>query len=169
MYPRFLSSQRQWLVVAFLAFVASFTDLHAETLRGVVIGLADGDTMTLLDSAKVQYKIRLSGIDAPEKRQPFGNRSKENLSALAFGQQVVIEWGKTDRYGRIIGKVLVNGRDAGLEQIRCGLAWHYKAYMREQSATDRALYSAAEVEARSAKRGLWGEQGPMPPWEFRRR
>ena len=125
---------------------------HAETITGRVVGVADGDTLTVLDADKVQHKIRLAGIDAPEKKQAFGNRSKESRSDLAFGKAVEVETEKRDRYGRQIGKVLVNGRDANLVQIERGMAWFYRQYQREQSINDRRLYEAAEDAAKAAKR-----------------
>ena len=104
---------------------------------GNVVGIADGDTITVLDADKVQHKIRLTGIDAPEKKQPFGNRSKQSLSDMVFNKTVTVETGKRDRYGRELGKVLADGKDVNLERVRAGLAWHYKAYERTQSAADR--------------------------------
>ncbi len=141
---------------------------HAETITGRVVGVADGDTITVLDANKVQHKIRLSGIDAPEKKQPFGNRSKESLSDLAFNKTANVETSKRDRYGRQIGKVLVNGRDVNLVQVERGMAWFYRQYQREQSPNDRRLYEAAEDAAKADKRGLWRDAEPVPPWEFRR-
>ncbi len=140
---------------------------HAETITGRVVGVADGDTITVLDADKVQHKIRLSGIDAPEKKQPFGNRSKESLSELAFNKTVNVETSKRDKYGRQIGKVLVNGQDVNLVQVERGMAWFYRQYQREQSPNDRRLYEAAEDAARAGKRGLWRDADPVPPWEFR--
>ena len=140
---------------------------HAETITGRVVGVADGDTITVLDADKVQHKIRLAGIDAPEKKQAFGNRSKESLSALAFDKTVNVETDKRDRYGRQIGKVLVNGQDVNLVQVERGMAWFYRQYQREQSPNDRRLYEAAEAAAKADKRGLWHDAGPVPPWEFR--
>ena len=140
---------------------------HAENITGRVVGVADGDTITVLDVDKVQHKIRLAGIDAPEKKQAFGNRSKESLSALAFDKTVNVETDKRDRYGRQIGKVLVNGQDVNLVQVERGMAWFYRQYQREQSPNDRGLYEAAEDAARADKRGLWRDADPMPPWEFR--
>lgn len=84
-----------------------------------------------------------------------------------FSKVVTVETDKTDRYGREVGKVLVNGLDANLEQVLRGFAWHYKAYQREQSSNDRKLYDLAESEARFARRGLWRDANPEPPWEFR--
>lgn len=148
-----------------LALVAG---VQAETIFGRVVKVVDGDTVTVLDSQMVQHKIRLAGIDAPEKNQPFANRSKESLSDLAFEKIVTVETEKRDRYGREVGKVLVDGRDLNLIQVESGMAWHYKAYRREQSLIDRNLYDAAEVDARAAGRGLWRDADPMPPWNFRK-
>ena len=100
----------------------------AATIEGRVVGVADGDTITVLDTGKVQHKIRLAGIDAPEKAQPYGQTSKRSLSDLVYGKTVTVDTDKTDRYGREVGKVLVDGVDTNLEQVRRGLAWHYKAY-----------------------------------------
>ena len=141
---------------------------QADTLRGRVVGVADGDTVTLLDAQKVQHKIRLSGIDAPERSQAFGQRSKEHLSDLVFGQTVEVDFNKTDRYGRLIGKIVVNGQDANLQQLHAGMAWHYKEYEREQPPEERMRYAQAEDDARSQRVGLWKDPKPVPPWEFRR-
>jgi|APAra7269096714_1048519.scaffolds.fasta_scaffold20229_2 endonuclease YncB( thermonuclease family) len=140
----------------------------AATLRGEVVGLADGDTLTVLDNDRQQHRVRLVGIDAPEKRQAFGERSRQHLSALVFRQEVAVDWKKRDRYGRILGVVRVRSVDVGQAQLRAGLAWHYKAYAREQPVEQRALYSDVELDARRARRGLWSEAAPTPPWEFRR-
>ena len=124
---------------------AGFTIVvHAGTLSGEVVGVTDGDTITLVDREKRQVKVRLAGIDAPEKRQPFGQKSKASLSELAYRKTVTVITGKTDRYGRVVGKLLADGQDVNLEQVRRGMAWHYKAYEREQSAVDRVAYAAAE-------------------------
>ena len=120
-----------------------------------------------LDGDKVQHKIRLAGIDAPEKKQPFGNRSKESLSELAYDKTVTVETDKRDKYGRQVGKVLVNGQDVNLVQVERGMAWFYRQYQREQSPNDRRLYEAAEDVAKADKRGLWRDPDPIPPWDFR--
>jgi len=135
---------------------------------GKVVGVSDGDTVTILDSTNKQHKVRLSGIDAPEKRQSFGTASKENLSNLVFAKVVTVETSKTDRYGREVGKLLVAGQDANLEQLRSGLAWHYIAYEREQPPAERRLYADTELEAKRLRRGLWHDEKPTPPWEFRK-
>lgn len=140
----------------------------AETLTGRVVKVADGDTVTLLDANHQQHRIRLAGIDAPEKAQPFGQRSKERLGAMAFGKTVAAECGKHDRYGRVVCKILVAGRDACLDQVKSGMAWHYRAYEREQTPADRVAYGKAEREARAAGRGLWRDAVPVPPWDWRK-
>lgn len=139
----------------------------AGSLAGQVVGVSDGDTIKLLDASQRQHTIRLSGIDAPEKKQAFGQRSKESLSQLVFGQYVQVETGKTDRYGRSLGKVLLAGEDMNLEQLRRGLAWHYKKYAREQPALERAAYFQAENLARQSEVGLWKDPHPVAPWAFR--
>lgn len=141
--------------------------VHAETIKGRVVGVLDGDTITVLDANKVQHKIRLAGIDAPEKKQEFGNRSKESLSELAFDKMVDVETTKRDRYRRQVGKVLVNGQDVNLVQVERGFAWFYRKYQLEQSPNDQKLYEAAEDAARAEKRGLWRDAAPVPPWDFR--
>ena len=143
--------------------------VHAETLTGRVVRVTDGDTIVILDSANAQHKIRLTGIDAPERKQAFGTKSKEHLSDEVAGKFVVVDYSKRDYYKRILGKVLLNGEDMNLEQVRAGLAWHYKKYQKEQSPEDRQLYSAMEIEAREAGRGLWRDPAPVPPWEHRKR
>lgn len=141
---------------------------QADTLYGRVIGIADGDTLTILDANREQHRIRLAGIDSPEKKQPFGQASKQSLSDLAYGRDVDVEWNKADRYGRIVGKVLVSGVDANLTQIKKGMAWHYKKYEGEQSVADRRAYAAAEDRARQQRQGLWREELPIAPWDWRK-
>lgn len=131
------------------------------------MGISDGDTITVLDASKIPHKVRLSGINAPERRQAFGKVSKEHLSALVYKRQVEVEYQKTDRYGRKVGKVLIKGIDVNLGQIRAGLAWHYKAYQKEQPLEDRVEYLRAEELARDARKGLWADGQAVPPWEFR--
>ncbi|MBI3532202.1 MAG: thermonuclease family protein [Burkholderiales bacterium] len=141
---------------------------HAEAFSGKVIGITDGDTITVLDDQNVQHKVRLAGIDAPEKNQPYGQRSKQSLSNLIYGKGVSVETTKRDRYGRHVGTILLGDQDVNLEQIRLGFAWYYRKYGRELAAKDRRLYDAAEAEARSHRVGLWADINPTPPWDFRR-
>lgn len=144
------------------------TVASAAMLHGRVVSIADGDTITVLDAQRLQHKIRLQGIDAPESSQSFGKLSKHNLSTLVAGRDVTVEYFKFDRYGRAVGKVMVGGVDANLEQVRAGLAWVYTDYESELTPNDRSLYHAAERQARSLHAGLWAENNPMPPWVFRR-
>ena len=148
------------LLVAQLSFAAELT--------GLVVGVSDGDTITVLVD-KTPYKIRLAGIDAPESRQAFGQASKQHLSALVYKKPVTVLWDKKDRYGRTIGKVMVDGTDVCLEQIKAGWAWHYKRYASEQPAQDRADYAAAEDRAKSGRIGLWSDAQPTAPWDWRRK
>ncbi len=153
------------LSILLFAGVSSATD----TLTGHVVKVTDGDTITVLDASKTQHTIRLAGIDAPERKQAFGHASRQHLASLVAGQQVHINWTKRDKYRRLIGVVIFNGKDVNLEQVRQGLAWHYKRFEREQSPADRKLYADAEVEARAKRLGLWKDLNPMPPWEWRKR
>lgn len=152
-----------------LATLASAVAVSAwADIEGAVVGVSDGDTITVLDDARVQYKVRLAGIDAPEKGQAFWARSKESLSACAFRHRAQVAGEKMDRYGRFVGKVVVGGVDCNLRQVEVGLAWHYKQYQREQSPADRLTYAQAEERAREARAGLWQDLAPQAPWEHRR-
>ena len=166
--PRPEKARLTWLrALVLLLPLSFFTCAAATTLVGRVIGVLDGDTIEVLDSGKVPRRVRLAGIDAPEKAQPFGQRSKQNLSGLVFGKQVEVDGNKTDKYGRTVGKVLVSGADANLAQVKSGFAWHYKQYASEQNASDRALYAIAEDGARGSRSGLWRDPKPMAPWDWR--
>jgi len=154
---------RRLLIVLVLPFAAA----SAATLTGRTVRVPDGDTIVILSEGNIQHKIRLQGIDAPECKQAFGKLSKENLSDSVAGKFVVVEYDKRDRYGRVIGKVLVGGEDVCLEQLRARLAWHYKKYQNEQTESDRLLYSEAENQARETKQGLWQDAIAIPPWEYR--
>ena len=122
----------------------------------------------MLDEQRQQHKIRLAGIDAPEKGQPFGQRSKEALSNAVFGKTVAVEWDKVDRYGRIVGKIVVDAKDVNLSQVEAGLAWWYQKYASEQAVADRRLYAHAEERARHEHLGLWRDVEPTPPWDWRK-
>lgn len=133
----------------------------ATTFLAAVIGISDGDTLTvLLDHEPI--KIRLAEIDAPENAQPFGTKSKQALSDLCFGKQAEVLPQKRDRYGRTVARVKCDGQDASEQQVSTGMAWVFDRYV-----TDRSLYPLQE-EARSGRRGLWVEPTPVPPWEWRK-
>ncbi|MEZ5308096.1 MAG: thermonuclease family protein [Pyrinomonadaceae bacterium] len=137
------------------------------TFIGKVIAVADGDTITILTEDFRERKIRFNGIDAPEKSQVFGQKSKQNLSRLIFGKTVEIIVTKQDRYGRSVGKVILGEEDVGLRQIADGFAWHFKKYENEQSAGDRIAYAETEERARRQKIGLWSHDNHVPPWIWR--
>ena len=129
--------------------------------------VSDGDTLRVLVGDQ-QIKIRLGGIDAPESDQPFGQSSKRYLAEAVAGQIVVVEFEKKDRYGRVIGKVLLDGADMNLRQVKAGYAWWYEYYKRDQSEADQRAYSAAEREARDSDIGLWSEPTPINPYDWRK-
>lgn len=158
--------ERERTSAAHLASAAS-ANPPAEELRGKVIAVQDGDTVTLLDEANQQHKIRVNGIDAPEMGQDFGEASKQHLANLCFGQEVTVIWSKRDKYNRIIGTVINGTTDAGLVQLRDGFAWYYKEYSSDVPPVERVLYANAEAGARAQLRGLWRQPGAKPPWEFR--
>ncbi len=137
---------------------------HAAVIIGEVVSIADGDTITVLQDRK-QYKVRLAEIDAPEKKQPYGQKSKQALSDWVFGKYVNVEQVDTDRYGRIVGKVYVGGIYVNAEMVRNGHAWVYPKY-----AKDENLYQLEKL-AREQRLGLWAlqEDQRVPPWEWRKR
>lgn len=131
-----------------------------------VIGVSDGDTFSgLTQTEKIEIRYRIHGIDAPEKSQPFANKSKEYLSDLIFNKKVKIKVEtKRDKYGRPIVRVFTSdGKDVGAELLKNGLAWHYKEY------DDSEEYSFLEEEARNKKMGLWSDNSSVAPWEYRKR
>ena len=150
----------RWITAAVVLVITA--SLHADELRGKVVSIADGDTITVLDAEKVQHKIRLQGIDAPEKKQAFGAKSKERMSEKVGGEEVVVQWKEKDRYGRILGEVMLDKRHINLEMVQDGLAWHYTNYSKSKEL------AKAEAEARMGKKGLWVDKEPVPPWEFRK-
>ncbi len=139
----------------------------AMAFEGKVVGVSDCDTITVLDNNKIQHKIRLASIDAPEKGQEFGNSSKEHLSDLVYGKTVNVPDSKLDRYGRTVSRVLVGNTDASLEMIKAGMAWHFKKYELEQKLEDRLSYNAAELKNRNARLVLWSQGEAKRPEDFR--
>lgn len=134
--------------------------VSANPLTGKVVAVADGDTLTLLVE-RTQVKIRLAGIDAPEKGQAFGSKSKDALADKVFGKEVHVETQGQDKYGRTLGTVFVRGRNINLEMVEGGWAWQYRKY-----DTSRTL-AEAEAKAHKAKLGLWADPHAIPPWEWR--
>lgn len=144
-----------------------FHQAHAETFTGRVVTILDGDTVDVL-VGEIPRRVRLAGIDAPERAQAFGARAKQKLAELVGGQVVTVDWTKTDRYERTVGKLITaDGQDANLAMLSAGLGWWYRKYAKEQPSADRVIYEAAERQAKAEHRGLWRDQDPMPPWEWR--
>jgi micrococcal nuclease len=150
-------------ITLLLAFAAPATagKPHYE-LTGKVVAIADGDTLTILDADKVQHKIRLAGIDAPEKGQPFGTKARQALGDKVFGQTVRVDVVDIDRYHREVGRVHLGERFVNLEMVADGFAWDYVQYDK------KGEFTAAETGARTRKRGLWADADPVPPWEWRK-
>ncbi len=146
-----------WLPLALLGL----TCLHAQDFTAKCVSVTDGDTITVLVGAE-QMKIRLEGVDTPETGQDFANRAKQFTSRLVFGKHVHILPKEKDRYGRLVARVQVEGKDVSLELVKAGLAWHYKRY-----SSDPGL-AAAEQQARAEEVGVWSLADPLPPWEQRR-
>ena len=126
-----------------------------------IVNVHDGDTVTALDAANTQHRIRLEGIDAPELGQPFGRVARDRLADLAKGKTATIHGHGQDRYGRLIASVEIGHEDMGRQLVAEGLAWHYARFSKD------AALAAAEREARDAGKGLWGDREPVPPWEWR--
>lgn len=160
-----LQSFRIALLGLWLALIA--TGSQAESLAGRIVGVIDGDTVDVLTGSKQLVRVRLAGIDAPERRQPFGSAAKKVLSDLVYSKQALLHGDKKDRYGRLVAKVVVGGQDANLRLVRLGYAWHFKAYQSEQTADDRRLYNAAQGAAMEDRLGLWKDPDPVAPWDFR--
>lgn len=148
------------VLVSAVAVCLSASAIAAQSYR--VVKIADGDTLTALSENMQQVKCRLYGIDAPEKKQAYGQASKLSLAQLSFGRSAQIDIVGRDRYGRSICRVAVGGVDVNKEQIARGMAWMYRQY-----ADDRA-YSDAEMAAQTRRVGIWREAQPVPPWAFRR-
>ena len=136
-------------------------------LSGEVVHVSDGDTLTVVSEGGHRFKVRIAGIDAPEKGQAFGNKSRVNLASLTQGNVVRLEGNKKDKYGRRVAKVFVADTDIGLMQVEAGLAWHFKKYESEQSEKDRVAYEDAEARAKSRGIGLWSMKCPIAPWDYR--
>jgi endonuclease YncB( thermonuclease family) len=165
-------------VIAFVFTLLLFPSVAIPgVIEGIIVHVADSDTITVLDSNKLQHRVRIAGSDAPEKGQPFGNASRKRMGELVARKEVHVEYNKHDRYGRIVGKVLVmppdcpacgKTMDVGLAQVTTGMAWWYQKYANEQSSEDQARYEFAKQEAKAKRAGLWQDKNPQPPWEYRR-
>lgn len=146
----------------FLLLVLPFSTYAAINCR--VIGVADGDTFTCLTADKKQVRVRMNSIDAPEKSQAFGNQAKQALSHLIYGKTVELNVKGTDRYGRSLSDVLVNGKSINKSMVANGYAWAYRKYL---LPSERAEYLNLEAQAKGNKRGLWIDPNPIYPSEYR--
>ena len=147
-------------LLIFAGFVFAAPPKVVEELSGKVIGVTDGDTIKVLVN-KESVTVRLEGIDAPESKQSFGNKSKEALSRLVAGKTVTVKKTGTDKYKRTLGVVIVGDVDANAKLIEDGWAWHFKKY------NDEERLAKLEEVARKAKRGLWADENPLAPWDYR--
>ena len=137
--------------------------LFSAEIIGKVVGVSDGDTITVLDDMdQGKFRIRLNKIDAPEKKQAFGNKAKQFLSTLIFGKKVSIRFKSIDNYGRVLGVVSLDGKEINLVMVQNGYAWHYSYYDKTPA------YIEAEKQARAEKKGLWQDPNPINPYQFRK-
>lgn len=157
----------RWIAALCLVGLVASTHPDTHQIEGRVVGVHDGDTITLLDAENRQHKIRLDGIDAPELGQPFGRASKQHLAELLANREAVAECSKIDRYRREVCRVLIGGADAGLEQVRAGLAWFFGRYAKELRPDRRQQYADMEAQAKAEQRGLWADAEPVAPWDWR--
>ena len=140
----------------------------SSTLIGDVVAVHDGDTITL-QLERGQKKIRLAGIDAPELTQPYGVESLGALREAVIDKQVQVQTSKSDKYGRVVGRVILDGQDINLKQVQSGMAWVYREYLRELSKEDRVVYIEAEAQSKTSDAGLWKDESPIEPWTSRRK
>lgn len=147
------------IITIFTAALMFAAGAHAQPFT--VVGVSDGDTITVLSESRQQVKCRLYGIDAPEKSQAFGQASKQSLSDLVYRRVVDVQVLDTDRYGRSICRIHAEGRDVNREQVARGMAWMYRRY------TSDTAYAQAEDAARAKRLGLWQDANPVPPWDYR--
>lgn len=152
------------LLAFLLNFVLVVGSLHAQTITGKVVGVADGDTITVLQN-RTQYKIRLYGIDTPERGQDFGKRAKQFTSGMVFGKQVRVVLMAMVSYDRVVGMVYIGNTCVNQEVIRAGLAWIDQRYCKDSVCRE---WVGLEAQARQSRRGLWSHPDPIPPWDYRR-
>jgi endonuclease YncB( thermonuclease family) len=142
--------------------------LEQEPVYGRCVGVTEGDTIRVLTAKQQLIKVRVAFIDCPEARQPFGTRAKQAMSRLVFDKDVELAPHATDRYGRLVAMVYVDGIDAGFELLTAGMAWPYYRYLAQAPAEVQASYSAAGGRARDQRVGLWVDPEPIAPWQWRK-
>lgn len=162
--------RRSFTQIALLLALASISlGLAAKDITGRVVAISDGDTLTVLDASKTQHKIRLAGIDAPEKAQPFGTRSRQALSEYAFSKDVTVLVVDVDRYKRVVGIVMLGGKDINQQLVAEGHVWVYRQFLKKLPTGKPEAYLEAEQRAKANRAGLWVDKNPTPPWEWRRK
>lgn len=150
---------KQLLLILFLFPIL----LSAHTLRGNIVRVSDGDTVVLLDSTNTQHRIRLDGIDCPEKGQPYGSKATQFVKDVTSkSKYVTIQWEKKDRYGRLLGYLTVDGVNVNKELLQNGLAWHYKYFNKDKELAD------LEQQAKDKKLNLWSQPNPIEPYHWRK-
>ena len=155
---------KRLLLLLLFAFSLAPSVVYAQKFTVKVVGISDGDTFTAINRDNLQLKIRVYGIDAPERGQDFGERAKQALSDYVFGQEVTIDVQKTDGWGRYISYVYTSdGRDVSLLMLKDGMAWHFKKYDSTKE------YAEAEEQAKRKKAGLWSVPNPVAPWDYRKK
>ena len=159
--------QRNFLFFFLITIITFFLPISAHAFPGKVVGITDGDTVKVLRTdTHIQVKIRLAGIDTPEKKQAYGQKAKEFTASLIANRMVEVKPITKDRYGRTVGYIYSNDQDVNLEIVKAGYAWVYRKYApKPKSKADE--YFAGENQARKEKLGLWADPHPVPPWEWR--
>jgi endonuclease YncB( thermonuclease family) len=147
--------------IKFLILVSITINLYSEEIIGKVVGISDGDTIKLVSNNK-QIKVRLFGIDAPERDQEFGTKSKEFLSSLVFKKEIKLITKSKDQYGRTLGTIYLDDKNINLEMVKNGYAWVYRKFNKDSE------FMNSEAEAKEKKLGLWVDKEPTPPWLFRK-
>lgn len=157
----------RWALIVLVLWSFCTVPAGAQALHGRVVSVDAGDSVTLLDASGRKQQIRLSAIDAPEQRQSFFARSRDNLARWTLGRDVTVEPRGKDADSHLAGTIFVDGHDVNLEQVRAGYAWWTASAAGHQSQDEREVYEQAEQSARYRKLGLWADPDPVPPWEWR--
>lgn len=150
------------VLACILLFAGATALAQPVEIRGQVVAIHDGDSVTVLTADKTQVKVRLDGIDAPELKQAFGTAAKQALSQLIFGKNVAVRVSGKDRYGRTLGQLAVGATDVNRSMVAAGMAWQYEKYSKDPKL------AAAQADAKTARRGLWSDPSPVPPWAWRK-